>query len=263
MFGRIVKIIAGKEGEKAREWSDLQIEFSVKRTENKRPSPAKINIYNLSSDSRSFLERDDVKIQVVAGYRNQFSSIFFGDIDDTELKINGLDRVLEIKARDGGKAYSTGFVSKTFEAPTDINFIFNFLASEMGLRIGYFDPQVTDSIQETISIFSTSREAFDDISRQFNLEWSIQNNEIFVLKRGNVPDSKVILISPGSGMVGSPERSKKSVKVRTILNGLFEPKKKIALESEMVSGPFRISEVEHKGSVFGSEFFSDLILKDI
>lgn len=260
MFGRKVRVIITSSG-KARQFDNLQVEFEIKRTASKRPSPGKIQIYNLSEDSFNFAKTEDAQISLFAGYENLVSNIFFGDIDNIKKKANGLDIVSEITARDGGKAYSDGLISKTF-TKASAKKVFESIADEMGLPISFYDERIVYEFSD-YTMFGKPREYMDEVCQIVSASWSIQSGSIVISKIGEKINKRVVLLSPESGLIGSPEKEKKVVKVKSQLNGLLEPKSIVKLQSKEFDSFYEIKEATHKGSLYGSEFSTELTLKEV
>jgi hypothetical protein len=93
---------------------------------------------------------------------------------------------------------------------------------------------------------------------KLNLDWSIQNNTMVIRPKGGADAQPAIVISPTTGLIGSPERDERGgVTGRTlIINGL-EPGRKIELQSEVITGNYVVAKTRLTGDTEGQEYYID------
>jgi hypothetical protein len=101
-----------------------------------------------------------------------------------------------------------------------------------------------------------ARSALDEVLLPFGLGWSIINGVLYILDPlkplpGNAP-----LISPETGLHGSPERTKKGAKWKCDLNPAIIPGKGTVIKSELLSGTYRNEMVHHRAMTRGSDFWT-------
>lgn len=96
-------------------------------------------------------------------------------------------------------------------------------------------------------LMGAAHKQLDLICRSYGLDWNITNQTINVFPKGGIITAETILISAGSGMVGSPEPQEDgSIKVRTLLRHEIEPAYAIAIAGKEAEGDFRVKTVEHE-----------------
>src|SRR6185312_912213 len=86
------------------------------------------------------------------------------------------------------------------------------------------------------------------------LEWSIQEGQLQVTSLGQPLDGQAILVSAASGMVETPTVDTKGVlSCTTFMIPGIRPGVKIAVDSESISGGFRVISCEYEGQTFGED----------
>lgn len=83
---------------------DLNIAFRIVKTADTTPNECEITVYNLSDDSRNFIDRRNLQVILTAGYRESSGEIFRGN---TEL-------VIKNKSGRGGKYAQHDFTGHTW-----------------------------------------------------------------------------------------------------------------------------------------------------
>lgn len=248
-FGRSVRVVVGPPGGKGRTWTaPLRINFNVKKTGGKKPDEGKVQIYNLSPDSRGFVDQDGLVVFVYAGYGAAPELVFQGAIDDTTHKQDGLDWVTEIEARDGGAEFREGAVFETFKPPLDSTTLLNRVAQAMGLRFAVIPPDLPVlNFSQGYTLATTGRDALDEITTSLGAQWLVQDGELVVVVAGKATPEVAVLLTPQSGLVGRPEVTKEGVELKALLNGRIKPKRPLRLESRTITGWFMAEEVTHQG----------------
>lgn len=269
LYDRTVRVVvAPPGGGEGRAWTDLRITFGVKRTKSKKPSPAQIQIYNLTEDSRSYIESDNARVWLYAGYGSAPDLIFGGDVDEVEIKRTGRDVVTTIKARDGARTYREGFLSVTYDPPLRSSTLLERIAGEMGIGIGFMPAGLEEiSYSQGYTIAGPGRDALTEVCSSIGASWSIQDQELQILALGGGTTEEVFLLqsgydgTPNTGLVGSPEKTKKGVKARILLNGQVKPGRTVRVNAREIQGWYVVSEADHKGdSGWSGDFYTDLLL---
>lgn len=99
--------------------------------------------------------------------------------------------------------------------------------------------------------------ALDLIAGDYGLSFYV-TDQIAYLTAADVPISdQVILVSPVSGLLGSPGRTEMGWKFRSLLRHEFNPGMPVYLDSQKTAGLFVIRKVEHLGNTNSNEWYSD------
>ena len=82
-----------------------------------------------------------------------------------------------------------------------------------------------------------------------NRQWSIQNGEFKVdPKDAPTPSTKIFVISPTTGLIGAPTKTKTGVRFTCLLNPKLFPESHISLQSSSINGIYKIKSAVHTGN---------------
>jgi hypothetical protein len=250
---------------------DLDIAFKVKRTLKKEPNTAEIDIYNLHPENRRRIEsRKDVRVVLEAGYARPpgvtdpayagVSLIFAGDLRSARSFREGGDIVTKISSGDGEKKKQKSRIKATFPPGTSIKKVFEACARAMGVGIGNLSALQRVEFPKAGAVFSggtvlygNAADELDGLCRSADLEWSIQNGVLQILTRGEALRDEVIVLSPSTGLIGSPTLSSDGVlHAETLMIPDLFPGRRVQVRSENVSGVFRVETCEYVGNTAGN-----------
>src|SRR5690625_1994245 len=94
------ELLISTDGGDGRRWQDIGLQFVIEKTAAAEPNVASFVIYNLSADSRSFVERAD-RLFFRAGYKGTARTLFSGDITQAVSYRGGTEWVTEVECGDG------------------------------------------------------------------------------------------------------------------------------------------------------------------
>lgn len=286
LWKRVVKVTLSGSGSGV-VITDLKIEFDVTRTIGSRQNTATLKIWNLSRSSRMKLGREWDKVKIEAGHeRRSVGVIFDGQIRDTQnqaarrqeariaegtnrgvvVERSTADIISTITLGDGDRAINRGAVSRTWPAGTHPRTIIRDVVGTMpdarlGPMVGLDD---LPAYRRPVSVFGWSFRVLDMIGRDHALYWSIQSNEVQVLRNDRAL-SDTITCSKDTGLVGIPKRTDKGVEFQHLLLPEFAPGKKVKVTSDMLKEmtgsdgeTYRIAEVKFHGSNRDTPFYADV-----
>lgn len=255
----------------------LKIVFDVQKDAKTFANIGRIQVYNLSKETRHgrFQEMKD-QIILRAGYADEsMDEIFHGDLVTVSHPKTGPDIITTIEANDGQAALRMGFTSRSYGQNTSVKQVIGDVAKDLGIPIKTLDwaKLITDQrFLQGFAAHGRAADALDKVCARAGLEWSIQGNQLQILKYGGVIPidlAQIPVVSPGHGLIGSPERlqrlqgdspDKKPAgwKIKSNLIGRLEPGGQIGLLSDDVPKPtaFRIQSVHHQGDTHGEDWSS-------
>lgn len=254
----------------------LRITFDILKDVKTTANHCRVQIFNLKPDTRNGIRELKDHLVVRAGYADEtIDEIFHGNIMTiSHLRQDG-DIITSIEAGDGQTALRTAYSTLSYSEGTSMKQILQDCAMQMGLPIKSTDFLSAIPDQKFLQGFSfngKSRDAMDKLTARAGLEWSIQGNQLQIIKKGGVVPKalhQIPVVSPNNGLVGSPERltqiqdqspEKKPPgwKITSCLIGRLEPGGQIGLQSdgEPKAKVFRIQAVNHKGDTHGDQFVS-------
>ena len=156
----------------------------------------------------------------------------------------------------------------------------------MGIAVEYGNGVQLGTFPAGFSFVGAGKDAMNSILGT-EYTWSIQNNIIQVIAAGGVFTNKGYVFSASSGLVGSPERINESNpyedeettkrreaqknrtdrpqkragwKIQTLMTPSVNAGDKVGVDSDEISGWFRVESVHHKGDYIGGTWTSEFTL---
>lgn len=305
LFDRVVELVVGKSGGQGVLIDQLRINFSIEKTSTETLNNSKIRIYNLAPDSRKVVETVNNAVILKAGYRQDVGAkvIFVGIIRRALTYRESTDWITEIELDDGLLAYRDSKESFSFDKGTSALTVLKAVAAKFNLPVRPLPADLNDkTYPKGFSFVGRVRECMTKVCNYLGAEWSIQNQEIQVIKKGGTIQRTAWVVSENTGMLGSPameaktlsdkaagkrgittnsagviQRRKENVegeiddklevqgyKVKTLLNPMIEPGSIVQLISKGVNGEFmRVEKVIHNGDSQLGPYESELSLRFI
>jgi len=270
-------LLSINDNEQIRVLSELKIQFEITKSLRGYPNTAKFVIYNTSKETEALLQNDEVKLTLNAGYKNNIKLLFTGQLRNITQGRQGADRIITIYAADGRKDWETAFYNKTLSDTVDVESVVKdiaktFTATPVGELLGLTKP--ADKLMgQTLS--GSSKDMMDQLSEDYGFQWSIQDGEFVTVPNDDaIGKDDVILITPSTGMLGTPTITREGATVKTLLNGDITPNRLIKIESEgtvvsfgnlffeniketSAQGIYKVYELIHKGDTRGQEWSTE------
>lgn len=303
LFNRTASLVIGKEGGKGKELAGLRFSFSIQKGATKSPNQCTVRVWNAAPETRALIEVIGNVLILKAGYSEDIgaTTIFSGNVTRTLTVREGPDWITELELQDGFMEFRDAKVSLAFGKGVTVSQVLSAISKKFGLPVR---PLPSDVAKKTypsgFAFVGRVRDAMDKVCENGGLEWSIQNREIQIIKKGGVFKQKAYLLSPDTGLVGSPMQESKTMtekaaakegitatqpgvrktterdkdgevqemlralgyKVKTLLQPLLEPGGYVQVKSKGIDGEFfRIEELTHTGDTHGNEWHSELTLR--
>lgn len=257
-----------------RQWTDLRVSFEVKRTLNKYPDPATITIYNLSAATRASFSRGD-EVRLVAGYKDNASLLYSGQVQDMVVARDGPDWATTVTVRDGDAAWRTQ-VNTSFSTSVPLQIAVQRMASAMGLIVLPTSiPLLAGKAVRKGSVHvGQGHDALSKLLTPWSLRWCIQDNGIVILPVDGATNQSAIVLSPETGLVGSPEpmtdkparplkktgqlqtKTGKRMRLTSLLQPGLNPGRTLVLQSTPYVGIYRVDSVIHRGDSRGQDWYT-------
>lgn len=303
-FDRVANLVVGQSGGKGILIDDLRFSFRIEKTLSETLNNSTLKIYNLNRDSRRLVEMPNNAVILRAGYSQDVGPVtcFVGIIRRSLTSREGVDWVTDFELDDGLIAYRDSKISISFPAGTTGGVVLNSIASKFALPVRPLPPDIASkTYPQGFSFVGRSREAMSKVCQYLDCEWSIQNQEIQILKKGGSMKRTAVVISSDTGMIGSPSLESKTMsdkaaakkgiststsgvikrpketeggeikerfeiqgyKVKCLLQPALEPGDVVKLQAEGVDNFFKIEKLIHVGDTFGKDWYSELSLRFI
>ncbi len=251
----------------------LRVIFQVVRSRVKDPNTADISIYNLKKSNRVALQEKEIDTVLRAGYVDNISQIFGGQLQRGSSVRNGSDWITSVQSGDSTKAFKSSRISKSFGGPVSVQDVLETVAKELGVGLGNLKDKISEGgIRASLSEFSNgfvasgkTEKVLQRITKAMGYTFSIQDGQLQLLSPGETinPD-EAILLSSSTGLIGSPEPGEKGiVKARSLMQPETLPGRKVKIESEEIDAFFRVDKVVFAGDTWAPDWYSDLELSPV
>lgn len=227
LFGRSYEFeFIGKNNEFSTKITNLDMRFQIEKNLTEIPNPATFYIWNMNKAHRDQIEEPEIYCSLKAGYGDKPLLIFKGAITDAFSYPDGPNNVTQIEVMDGftewrDEVSSVSFsphepkasaLKKNANLNSTAKNILAYIAKDMKLPIT-FDQNIDDyTFKNGFAYYGAAREAMSRVCKAAGYRWSIQNSVIRITSNlWSITDSGIVIAS-GAGMVGSPERLRRSAK---------------------------------------------------
>lgn len=208
----------------------FDISFDIDKDMETKPNKAKFTVYNLPDNVRAKLEVDDnAVIEFEAGYKTTSAIVFKGNIAHVLSALEGPDMATHIEAGEGHKAYRKSYVAKSYGAGTPFKTVVEDIVKTFeGFKV---TPAITRAISNVgksfpngLTIDGRSARVLNDVLKHGDLEFSINNNEIQIVKTDTrASDAPTIVLDYTSGLVNVPQLGDKDGKPKIDFQSLLQP----------------------------------------
>lgn len=250
----------------------LDVAFSIQKSLRPDPNTAEIRVYNMTDEQRETIARAKAPIvRLSAGYQDGMNQIWYGQLIHVENTIEGGDIITTLSTGDGAEEYKKARISLSFGPRTKTSTVIRAIAKELGIGAGNvakiaseIDKSVKADLYISGAAFSGSAaRAMTQVCLSAGLEWSIQDGKLQIMNRGKALESEAILLTPDTGLIGTPTLSNNGIVSGTCLlvPDIF-PGRQIKIESRFVKGSYRIETLHYSGSTFGEEWYAEFEAAD-
>jgi hypothetical protein len=252
--------------------SELRLAFDVTKDLRGRPNKAAITVYNLSPDTRRLIsDAKDRRVVLLAGYETeQPHAIFVGALSRAEHKREGASWVTKISGDDGISRVSR--VSASFGRGSAVDRVLKDVVSQI-TKSG-IGPGNTNRVAATLknraigsaglAVSGSADVALDGLLESLGLEWSVQDLQLQILERGKPRQTRAVVVSPDTGLVGVPEAlEKQRVRAKSLLSPGLDPGLVIRLESRDLQGFYRVDSARYAGDTESQPWYATLELRPV
>jgi hypothetical protein len=275
LFIRDIVLAIGEKDGTLKEYRDLKIEFNLTKTRKvKPPNTGQISIHNLSSDTLTefeLTEADNRYCVLKVGYGGEIDTLFEGDVVRMSTEKRGADVVTTLFVGDGHQAINELFSFKSFKAGLPsrkiVEDLISVIKTEGKAVAAGWTSKVLGAVtgkENTATVANGNvMDTLQKLLKKHNLGVSVQNNTVEIVDIGETTGETIALISPETGLIGSPKEVGKGViKLRSLLSSTkFIPGRWIEVKSEYIEGQFQIEKSVLIGDSRGNKFFADLEVK--
>jgi hypothetical protein len=252
---------------------NLRIKFDIKKSIFSNQNYCRVDITNLSQTTRNKITSDPSSlVRVKAGYVENGGAISIGqgNISNIIHTLQTPDIISTIYSKDGFNSIIDNNISLSFKDNTSLNSVIDAIAKELKLPIKYADYDKSAKFKNGYSYIGSIPNSLDQLGEQFGFKWSIQNDQLMIIKNGNSNKNKSVSLSAETGLIDSPELiiktknldllNKNEYKVTSLLQPQLEAGDLIDIKSKVLTGTFIVKELNHLGDTRGNEWFTKIIV---
>lgn len=219
-FGRVCRVVLSN-AEESLEVSDLAIRFEIQKTLLGYPARGRIIIRNLSETNIQKITRRYTSVDLYGGYEGAEALLFRGNITNYYKDRPGPTSEFIMIVKSSTSAWEESSFSKTYAAGTPpAAIIADVVNSFQGVIPGQLmtDPNWPTNLSD-VTFSGSSRRTMDQLARQYNFDWNIVEGEVITVPRGQaLKDKPTYLITPQTGLIGSPVITELGADFRVLLN---------------------------------------------
>lgn len=220
---------------------------TVKTYKGAQPNECTHTIHNLSAATIAQLEAPNQILQIKGG------TTFVGELFKGQITSRGVvtkndtpNRTTTITAKDGRRTYRDTKVSKAYPPGVTIQSVILDLLTLTGLPVGTGSVYPPGTFPGGWAHQGLWRLAMAEILLPLGFYYTIQGGVIYVLNEALTAPGNVPLLSPDTGLIGSPTRTKKGCNVASVLNSAIIAGRGIQVQSKFFNGLYRCAVVDHK-----------------
>lgn len=252
LYNRKATVEIGLRGGEGRLYENLRVQFEVEKGSTSTPNPAKVKIFNLNADSRAFVEKKDLICRLRVGYEPPgdigFTEILaIGDVKKAFSERKTPDWVTQFEIGDGEKAINEAFVNKNYDAGIDLDTVVRDVAGSLGKPISLVKGLKNKVFKNGLSVSGAAQSLLDGFTEEGDVEWSIQDDEVQILPKTGATDDEIYVLTPETGLLGSPIKREEGIEVNTLLIPKLRPGRRIQVISKDFNGVYRIRKVNFQG----------------
>lgn len=247
----------------------LDMKFRIDKSLKPSPNKAKIEVFNLNPDHRAQFQRDgSIQARLEVGYDGSpLQQLFLGILRRGYSVYEPPDWRTIVTSGDGEDKHRKSRVSRSYAAGTTVEKVVTDAAEDLGVGIGNaLDELAGAALRGGLSEFSAGKVIAGQASkvvrgllRSVGKEYSIQDGALQVLPIGGALATTAVLLTPDTGLIGSPEPGTEGrIKARALLQPEIFPGRQIEIRSRQVSGFYRAEVCSYVGDTAGQDWYVDI-----
>jgi hypothetical protein len=256
----------------------LRMRFEIEKTTRSSFNTLQLEIYNLKQSTRARLEENSESLLLVGGYADNPQTIYDGQIRRSFSTRDGPDWVTTVHGGDQYAALRQATISKSYAAGQPVKLLLQEVAESFGLTVAPLIQNADDlgAILGAYSMSGSSAVVMDTLTESYGLKWAVQDGRLEVVGAlDTINDTAAVVISPATGMIGSPVVTDAGVEVNTLMNPLIRPWRRIKIISDaeatnidflqfrkavpvLSDGTYPVASVRHRGDTRANEWVSEV-----
>lgn len=263
LFGREASVQIGTLALKG-----FDISGRIEKSTKSEPNTCELTIYNLNEEHRAFLEELEplkgatvgIPTKIEAGYKDATSVIWLGDLRTVESFYERPDWVTVVGSGDGERAYQTARINEATGPGVTATAVLTAISRALGVGSGNVAKAAAEleaqgfsaNLAHGVVISGQASKQLTEWTRSAGMEWSIQDGNLQILKRGSAVPGTALRLASGTGLIGSPTVDNEGIltaKMQMIPDVL--PGSLVYIDSKRIKGAYRIERAVWDFDTFG------------
>jgi hypothetical protein len=235
----------------------LRVTFSIDSSLRREPNTAEIQVYNLAEELRAEFTRKPLVVMLDVGYDGALDRLFTGDLVHGFSDRDGPSWVTHLQVATGARAYARARVSRSFAGGVDAATAVAEVARSVGLE-ARLSVKAREELRRQYAsglvLAGAARDRLSELLAPSGMAWSIQENELVILRPDEDRGGGLLRIATDTGMVGAPtwgppekDGGDPVLTVAAKIKPTARPGEVILVESSVVTGKFRAERVRQEG----------------
>lgn len=269
----------------ALDFSQLHFRFEVRNSTIQTLKNVDLTVYNVSKDTANMVQNQFTQIELSAGYEGNIGLIFQGQISQIEHGRDSTTSFLRLLAQDGDKAFNWAKSSWTLQKGYTPNDVYQRLLQDLssyGITQGYLPTFTSNQSVDGLTCYGMTRDHLRTLAAAQKCQWSIENGQLNFLPIDATFPGQVPVLSPGSGLIGTPTQTIAGITMKCLLNPLIRAGSQVQLDSSLLStttirfpmnaaqagnqvagidpgGLYKAVQVIHDGDTRGNTWYTNII----
>lgn len=265
----------------------LRIAFAIEKSAGPGDNSGVIRVYNLPESARRALARPFpvqyplgepvITLFLRAGYVGASSLIFRGVVLRATSQRVGPDWITELEAMTAVDQFTKATLGPEHSYENTFALV---IARQLAAVLNWGEPRISlealtilmGGFERSIAFTGTAAGALRGYLRKYGLEFTVDDDGLLIAPVNRAHDAAAAdtaapVVSPLTGLIGTPRITRQGVDIRTLLNHSLRPMRRFLVESESVSSSlsgsgmtadFFAKSVKHIGDNRGEEWFTDV-----
>ena len=234
----------------------IRVQFDIVKSVDGGLNSCRIRIYNLSSDKRKKLIKEDTNQSIKmpfllkAGY-NKIETLFKGFVLESFSEKSGGDIVTTIVAMDGLVDAQGSYTSQTVKKGDAINVILRDMPNTTRAKISERPVVQRAKVLVGNSLKLVENNLKDDET------YFIDEGKLYIVKENEVISDLVPLVNAETGLLLTPTKKKYEVTFNTLLNPAIKIAGQVKLESlyaPNLNGTYKVLTITYRGDSHGTDW---------
>lgn len=249
------------------------IKFSIEKTDGSTLNTTKLQLWNLNKNQISILSKEDCHVDLYAGYGESRPKIFTGTVSLVTEELDGSDRLVEIEAVDGFAETDDVYISISYKGKIEVRKIIQDVTDKLGMPTSFSKKAnlrlLTAKYANGYAFIGKATKALSQLCTKARLRYTIQNGVVQITTVSEPISTIVHKLSAKTGLIGIPKKLYNSsvsaansdntesgtgtsatlygYEVVFLMNGAIGINDMVYLESDIVTGKFRVSTMKIEG----------------